>query len=578
MGLAKASTITAVKTDILSLEMKGVIARPLFHGLPLPQRFEGAPAINSKNWPSADPGGTGAQEVVKPASAQRVLITGATDGIGLALAKLYRAEKSELALVGRRRMESLADDLFNDATYCQADLAEPDAVDRILKFLARSGCETLDTVVLNAGLGWVGPIETQDPDAIRELVAVNLAAPITLAHALLPRLSGGQLVLIGSVAAAMPCPSYAVYAATKAALDGFARSLSIELRGRTRVQIVHPGATRTGMHEKAGANLPVHRFRPATEVARRIKRLIERRDGSQIVGRRNAAAWSIGRRLANVIDPAMRQARSFAGARSRTASRGLPKTALVTGAANGIGRALVQRLVELGYRTSSVDIDLPDADARRTPGMTHIRADLADPTAYATVLKGMRDRGPVSLLIHCAGTSSVGPFGKIGIADHRRTINVNLLTPMLLTAAMLRDQMIERGGAVVFVSSLSHFVSYPGASVYAGSKDGLTSYARSLYVAGATLDLKCLTVFPGPTRTEHARLYSPKGSSEARRMPPDQVAAAIVDAVARGRRSLVPGKLNQAYAVVGRHWPSMTERVMRRQVFEPLALENRLGK
>ncbi len=504
-----------------------------------------------------------------------VLITGATDGIGRSLAGLYAADGAALTLVGRRPLAELSAGLFSDRTYCQADLAEPEAVGTVLSFLDQLGGDRLDTVILNAGIGWVGPLDAHGPADIEKLVTVNLAATIALTHALLPRLSGGQLVLIGSVAAALPCPSYAVYAATKAALDGFARSLSIELGGRTRVRIIHPGATRTGMHKKAGANLPVHRFQPAADVAARIKFLIERRSGSHVLGWPNMAIWSLGRRFGQVIDPAMRHVNRLPAKRRRAGRvSDAAQTAVVTGAAGGIGRALTRRLAMLGCQV--VTVDVRPVDPRETS--RHIQTNLAEPTAYETILNEMRGIGPVSLLVHCAGTNSVGRFGEIDAADHQRTLNVNLLTPMLLTGAALRHKLIAPGGAVVFVSSLSHFVSYPGASVYAASKDGLTSYARSLYVAGAAFGLDCLTVFPGPTRTEHARLYSPKGASEARRMHPDVVAAAIADAITKRRRSLVPGKLNRAYAVLGRYWPSLTERVMRRHVFEPLALENRLGK
>ena len=188
---------------------------------------------------------------------ERILLTGATDGIGLALAKIFAKEGAELTLVGRRPVDQLDSQLFGPETYCQTDLRSAEAARQIRSFLQKRGWTRLDTAILNAGVGWVGPIARQEPASIHELIDVNLMAPIALAHALLPVLKGGRLVLIGSIAAAMPCPSYAVYAASKAALDGLARSLRVELQHEVDVQIVHPGATRTGMHQKAGANLPV---------------------------------------------------------------------------------------------------------------------------------------------------------------------------------------------------------------------------------------------------------------------------------------------------------------------------------
>jgi len=94
---------------------------------------------------------------------------------------------------------------------------------------------------------------------------------------------------------------------------------------------------------------------------------------------------------------------------------------------------------------------------------------------------------------------------------------VNLTAPLHLTGALLQAGKIAPGGSLVFVSSLSRLLSYPGAAVYAASKDGLASYARSLAVALAPQKMHVLTVYPGPTRTAHARRYSPDNSREARR-------------------------------------------------------------
>ena len=95
---------------------------------------------------------------------------------------------------------------------------------------------------------------SESQEDIENLIHVNLRAPVTLTHALLPRLKAakGKIVFISSVISNMPCPDYAVYGATKSAIDSFARNLRIELEGIVSVQAIHPGATRTGMHAKMG--------------------------------------------------------------------------------------------------------------------------------------------------------------------------------------------------------------------------------------------------------------------------------------------------------------------------------------
>ncbi|MDQ6613078.1 MAG: SDR family NAD(P)-dependent oxidoreductase, partial [Gemmatimonadota bacterium] len=121
---------------------------------------------------------------------------------------------------------------------------------------------------------------------------------------------------------------------------------------------------------------------------------------------------------------------------------------------------------------------------------------------------------------------------------------------------------------LVFISSLSHFVGYPGAATYAASKDGLHAYASSL--SASTRSLRVLTVYPGPTRTAHARRYSPDNTRETRRMPPDRLALAILGAVQQRRRTLIPGAANRMFALLGVSARGLTNILMRRALFDKL--------
>ena len=80
--------------------------------------------------------------------------------------------------------------------------------------------------------------------------------------------------------------------------------------------------------------------------------------------------------------------------------------------------------------------------------------------------------------------------------------------------------------------------------------------------------LHVLTVYPGPTRTEHARRHAPPGASEAKRMPPDALAERVWKAVRRRRRVLIPGLANRAFAAFGHVLPGTSETLMRRLILD----------
>ncbi len=230
-----------------------------------------------------------------------VLITGATDGIGLALARIYAAQGARLLLLGRRAPRELDASFFTPERYLRADLADPEAAAVTLRsVLAERGVTQIDRLIHNAALGAFGPAGSVVPAAIVDLLAVNVAAPIALTHAALPEVlaARGALVFISSVAVALPTPDYALYTASKAALEGFARSLRVELGRRARVQVIRPGATRTGFHAKSGipaGRLRTERFPPPERVAAAIYRAIEAGHSTATIGWLNRVVWAVGR-------------------------------------------------------------------------------------------------------------------------------------------------------------------------------------------------------------------------------------------------------------------------------------------
>ncbi len=233
---------------------------------------------------------------------RRILVTGATSGIGLALVQRL-ALRHHVMATGRKDVETARAVLPANVSYIAAPLTDPAAATRLIADgLLRAGWTKLDNLVLNAGTGHLVTAAGVEEEArIRETLDVNLLAPVLLARALFPWLekTGGTLTLVGSVAhtGAANFPSYA---ASKAGLDGLARALRAEWQGRVTVQIVHPGPTATPMHAKAGFD-PGRlggMFTPAPVMAAMVER-------AMVTGR-SPLTLSFGARLLHAIRPETR--------------------------------------------------------------------------------------------------------------------------------------------------------------------------------------------------------------------------------------------------------------------------------
>jgi len=241
------------------------------------------------------------------------------------------------------------------------------------------------------------------------------------------------------------------------------------------------------------------------------------------------------------------------------------KRCVITGASSGIGAALAQVFAEQGYEVVGIDRNEPSASQLKR----FIKADLSSHEGLESLTTELAGT-PIDLLIHSAGINSVGAFEKADMGLQRTVLDVNLRAPVQLTTALLANGILRRGSTLVFIASLSHFVSYPGAAAYAASKDGLTAYARSLSVALKPQGIHIMTVFPGPTRTPHASEHSPDNSREAKRMPPEVLARELAAALEQKRYRFIPGVSNRAFALIGTLFPTLTERIMLRTLFAKL--------
>lgn len=196
----------------------------------------------------------------------RVLITGASSGIGAATARAVAASGARLMLAGRDRERLAVVAAQTGGRVLAGDVADADDL--------ACRASPVDVLVNNAGLGWAGPFARMPATDVERLVEVNLSAPIRLTRLLLPGMideGRGHLVFLGSIAGAMGVREEAVYSATKAGLLAFAEGLRHEVRG-IGVSVLLPGAVDTPFFERRG--VPYARRRPAPIPADRVARAI----------------------------------------------------------------------------------------------------------------------------------------------------------------------------------------------------------------------------------------------------------------------------------------------------------------
>lgn len=207
-----------------------------------------------------------------------VVITGATDGIGLHLLKRFAEGGCQVVGTGSRDKSQLPDIWPQTAHYCRADQRDPDFSQQIIACLDHLGWNRINLLVLNAAQARViGPEAETDKNLI-DTMNVNLLGPVLITHALAQRLEKAdraQVTIIGS-SARYGLPMASAYAASKAGLAGFARALASEWQRSVPVQLIDPPAVATDLHTRAGTPAGWARwfFLDADYAAERIFKLI----------------------------------------------------------------------------------------------------------------------------------------------------------------------------------------------------------------------------------------------------------------------------------------------------------------
>lgn len=246
------------------------------------------------------------------------LVTGASGGIGAELARQLAPDVRRLLLVARSedRLAEVADGLPCDTRVLPCDLADAKARSELLASLAE---ESIDILVNNAGVGLYGELQEASEDRLRDMIELNVTAPVELVRHLLPGMlerGCGRILNVGSVAGYQGVPCMSVYGATKAFLNNFSEGLAWELRGTgVHATLLAPGSTQTDFFRAGGvpAESMVKLMQTPTEVARvglaamrrgRVSRVSGVANWCLVQAQRFVPRWVVGGAVRRLFQPA----------------------------------------------------------------------------------------------------------------------------------------------------------------------------------------------------------------------------------------------------------------------------------
>ncbi|KWX21151.1 short-chain dehydrogenase [Mycolicibacterium wolinskyi] len=181
------------------------------------------------------------------------------------------------------------------------------------------------------------------------------------------------------------------------------------------------------------------------------------------------------------------------------------KTALVTGGASGIGKAIAERLAADGHQVATLDLTATDAAHAYT-------ADVTDRAQVDAVFKAVREElGPVTILVNAAGLSGFKPFADITFEEWQRVVNVNLNGVFHVVQAALPDMVAAGWGRIVNISSSSTHSGVPYMSHYVSAKSAVNGLTKSLALEYGPAGITVNAVPPGFIDTPMLRAAEARG-------------------------------------------------------------------
>lgn len=252
------------------------------------------------------------------------------------------------------------------------------------------------------------------------------------------------------------------------------------------------------------------------------------------------------------------------------------KTALITGASSGIGATFARTLAALG---THVVLVARSEDKLRDLATTlatqyHIRAemltaDLSRPEAGEKLFAATRQLGlSIDILINDAGFATYGPFDSLNAEREQQEVMLNVAAVVDLTHRFLPDMLARRSGSIINVASTAAFQPIPYMAVYGASKAFVLSFSEALWGEYRSKGIRVLALCPGPTSTDFFNVVGTEDAALGSIETPEKVAQVALQALERGRSSVISGCRNALMANSVRFAPRgmvarMGERMMR---------------
>ncbi|MFK7873592.1 MAG: SDR family NAD(P)-dependent oxidoreductase [Oligoflexales bacterium] len=245
------------------------------------------------------------------------------------------------------------------------------------------------------------------------------------------------------------------------------------------------------------------------------------------------------------------------------------KRCLITGSSKGLGKALVQKFKSEGYETIGVSRSYDECVD------ICISTDLSEYKSVDVILQNLQ--GHIDVFVCNAGINMSGAFDSSPFENIAKTMQTNLILPMMLMQAFVRHKIFEKEASCIWISSLASSLSYPGSSVYGASKKGLSDFVEQIEMI-VNSDLHQMTVYPGPMDTLQALQNTPSAGQKKSWAKTDVVAEKIFRGMQSRNRYLYPARGLWFLAKVVGVYPYLGEKIMDKTVWEPMKKKAREQK